>query len=339
MTKKTASTISRNPPVFASLPNPMKLNSQVDCPTTPMAHDVIPGLSKRQKSLPCKLLYDRRGSELFERICELPEYYVTRTERGIMEANIESIASAIGPDCQLVEFGSGNSSKTTFLLDHLETPKSYVPIDISRVHLLESARKLQQLYPDLDVLPIPGDFNSAIEIPVGPRPTDNRVVFFPGSTLGNLEEDEAFVFMGRIAKLVGPRGALLIGIDMKKPLEVLLPAYDDKAGVTAEFSLNMLQHINRELLADFDLDQFRHEAVWDEENNHIDISLVSLVDQVVTIGEEAFVFPEGERVAIEKSHKYTAEEFEHLAKDFDIKRVWSDEQDWFRVVLLQPRVG
>jgi len=307
--------------------------------TDSIAKDVVPGLTRRPKSLPCKLLYDRRGSELFERICEQPEYYVTRTERAIMEAHIETIAAAIGPHCQVIEFGSGNSSKTQFLLDHLESPHSYVPIDISRAHLLESVSRLEAACPHLDVLPIAGDFHEELTVPKGRRPAARRVVFFPGSTLGNIEVDEARAFLDRIARMAGPKGALLIGIDMKKPVEILAPAYDDAAGVTAEFSLNMLAHINRELGADFDLAGFQHEAVWNEEQSRVEIRLVSLMDQVVTIGDEAFVFEEGERTAIESSHKYTPEEFERLASAFEIEGLWSDAKDWFRVLLLRPRAA
>jgi len=303
----------------------------------PIAKDVLPGLSKTPKELPCKLLYDRRGSELFERICEQPEYYVTRTEQAIMQANIEAIANAIGPHCQLIEFGSGNSSKTSFLLDHLDSPRSYVPIDISRKHLLASVERLEAAYPDLDVLPIAGDFHDDLNVPAGPRPAERRVVFFPGSTLGNLDVDEAQDFLNRIARMAGPGGALLIGIDMKKPVEILEPAYDDAAGVTAEFSLNMLAHINRKLGADFDLASFRHEAKWSEARSRIEISLISLKDQVVTIGDEAFVFAAGEHIAIESSHKYTPEEFESLASAFETEGMWNDAKDWFRVLLLRPR--
>lgn len=303
-----------------------------------LRQDVFRGLSTQPKTLSCKFLYDKWGSELFDRICELPEYYLTRTERSIMRTNIDAITTALGPRCLIVEFGSGASTKTTFLLDHLVDPVGYVPIDISRRHLEQSAARLAKRYPGVDVMPICADFHRDLPIPEPTRLQQSTVVFFPGSTIGNLEEQEARRFLDRIAHMTGPGGGLLIGIDLKtKPLEIIVPAYDDAAGVTAEFNLNMLVRINRDLGADFKLDQFRHEAVWNETQSRMEMNLVSLCEQDVEIEDRTFRFREGERTRTEYSHKYTREHFERLASSYLTEATWTDPREWFCVLLLRPR--
>jgi len=299
--------------------------------------DVFRGLSMQSKTLSCKFFYDKLGSELFDRICELPEYYLTRTERSIMRANIDAIAAALGPRCLIVEFGSGASTKTTFLLDHLVDPVGYVPIDIARHHLEQSAARLAKRYPDVDVMPICADFHQDLPIPEPRRLQESTVVFFPGSTIGNLQEQEARRFLDRIADTTGPRGGLLIGIDLKKPREIVVPAYDDAAGVTAEFNLNLLARINRDLGADFKLDQFRHEAVWNEGQSRMEMNLVSLYDQDVQIEDRTFRFREGERTRTEYSHKYTRGHFQRIASSYLTEAAWTDPREWFCVLLLRPR--
>ena len=308
-----------------------------DSLTEDLRQDVFRGLSMQPKTLSCKFLYDKRGSELFDRICELPEYYLTRTERSIMRTNIDAIAGALGPRCLIVEFGSGASTKTTFLLDHLVDPVGYVPIDISRQHLEQSAARLAKRYPDVDVMPICADFHQDLPIPEPARLQQSTVVFFPGSTIGNLQEQEVRRFLDRIAHTIGPRGGLLIGIDLKKPLEIVVPAYDDAAGVTAEFNLNMLARINRDLGADFKLDQFRHQAVWNEGQSRMEMNLVSLCEQDVEIEDRTFRFREGERTRTEYSHKYTRGHFQRIASSYLTEAAWTDPREWFCVLLLRPR--
>jgi dimethylhistidine N-methyltransferase len=305
--------------------------------TADLRDEVLLGLGKQPKSLSCKFFYDQRGSELFERICDLPEYYLTRTEQTIMRASIGAIARSLGPRCLVIEYGSGNSTKTTFLLEHLQDPVGYVPIDISRPHLREAARRLKTRFPDLDVMPIWGDFHQDIPIPEATRPERRRVVYFPGSTIGNLEEDDARVFLDHMADMVGADGGVLIGIDRRKAEEVLVPAYDDADGVTAEFNLNMLARINHDLGADFVLEQYRHEAIWNDEQSRMEMYLVSRCAQTVTVGGERFQFDAGERICTEYSHKYTLEQFGRIASAFVTEGHWTDTRDWFSVLLLRPR--
>src|SRR5512134_720665 len=213
--------------------------------------DVLAGLTRPQKTLPCKYFYDERGSALFERICQLPEYYPTRTELGILRRHAGAMAAALGPRCLLVEYGSGSSTKTTLLLERLEEPTAYVPIDISREHLLRAAAALSARHPRLAVRPVCADFTRPFALPKLPGAL-RRAAFFPGSTIGNFGPAEARKFLAQVAEQCGSGGLLLIGVDLRKPREILEPAYDDAEGVTAEFNRNLLRRINRELGADFD---------------------------------------------------------------------------------------
>ena len=224
--------------------------------------DVLAGLGRDRKELPCKYLYDATGSELFDAICELPEYYPTRTELAIMRANAADMADRLGAGCLVVEYGSGSSVKTRILLRHLARPTAYVPVDISRDHLLKSAADLGQRFPDVEVKPVAADFTKPFDLPPVARDVNRRVVYFPGSTIGNFTPPEALGLLRTIADQCGPGGGLLIGVDMKKDPAVLKAAYDDAAGVTAGFNLNLLVRINRELAADFDLKGFRHRAEY-----------------------------------------------------------------------------
>ena len=300
--------------------------------------ELLAGLRMPQKQLSPMWFYDEYGSQLFERICRLPEYYLTRTELGIMHCYAEEMAQHIGPGAALIEHGAGSSEKTRLLLDRLQAPSSYVPIDISRDFLLESARTLAGDYPALRIVPVCADFTTPFEMPVQVSWAQRRVVYFPGSTIGNFELADALHVLVTMRGIIGRQGAILIGTDLKKDTSVLLPAYNDAEGVTAEFNLNALRHINRKLGANFDLDGFEHRAVWVEEQSRIEMHLLSRCDQTVRIGTEDIEFRKGEALRTECSHKYTLEGFAELARaaELSVARVWMDEKRWFSVQLLQP---
>lgn len=294
---------------------------------------IVRGLSAPAKSLPTAFLYDERGSRLFDAICELPEYYPTRTELRIMRSRIGEMAEAAGPEALVIEWGSGSSVKTRMLLEHLVRPVAYVPVDISREHLVASAESLAARFPAVQVLPVCADFTRPFPVPEPAQPARRRVLYFPGSTIGNFVPEVATRLLGQMAEQVGPGGRLLIGVDLRKDPDVLQAAYDDAQGVTAQFNLNLLRRANRELGADFDLSGFRHEAIWDDELGRIEMRLVSLREQTVRIGGKRFSFAPEERIHTEDSHKYTLEGFEALAAEagFVRDRVWTDPQRLFSV--------
>ncbi|MFG0330127.1 MAG: L-histidine N(alpha)-methyltransferase [Phycisphaerales bacterium] len=296
--------------------------------------EIIDGLREDPKLLPCKYLYDQRGSELFDRICEVEAYYPTRTEMSIFRANIDAIVERCGRRCALIEYGSGSGMKTRFLLEHLDDPAALVPIEISREHLDASVRELAEVFPNLRVIPICGDYTQKIEIPPidDPQP-ERRVVFFPGSTIGNFHRDEAQQFLARAARVAGSGGGLLIGVDLKKDPAVLERAYDDPDGVTREFNLNILRHINRELGANFDLDAFEHRAVYNEDEGRVEMRLVSERDQTVRLNGDAIAFETDEYIRTECSYKYTIDEFHALARDagWTPGATWTDPQKLFSV--------
>ncbi len=292
------------------------------------------GLRKDQKQIPSKFLYDERGSKLFDKICELDEYYPTRTEIAIMRENGAAMADAIGPKARLVEYGSGSSLKTRLLLDRLEEDlATYVPVDISKSHLLESAEALAADYPSIPIQPVCADYTTAFDLPEPPRPARRTVGYYPGSTIGNFRRDEARAFLAQIADTVGPEGGLLIGVDLKKDVDVLKAAYDDAEGVTAAFNKNLLRRMNRELDATFDLDTFEHLVLWNEERGCIESHLRSTTAQSVIVAGESFVFEEGETIHTEDSHKYTLGGFATLAAEagFEVESVWTDERSYFSV--------
>jgi len=304
--------------------------------------EVIEGLSSYPKVLPCKLLYDERGSQLFEKITELEEYYLTRTEMSIMEEYIGEIASRVGPERMLIEYGSGSSVKTRVLLDHLIRPAAYVPIDISRDHLMKSAAGIAAAYPHIEVAPVCADYSKAIRIPAVTKPVSGRVVYFPGSTIGNFHPSEAVEFLKTVVEVCGPRGGLIIGVDLKKSPDVLLRAYNDRNGVTAQFNLNILVRLNRVLGSDFQTDQFNHVAVYDPAAGRIEMHLISMDDQVVRIDGVEIAFVKGENIWTESSYKFTPDEFAEIAgaSGFTVDRVWTDDQDLFSVQYLTvPAAG
>jgi dimethylhistidine N-methyltransferase len=298
--------------------------------------EVLAGLTKPAKTLPPKLFYDARGSELFEDICKLDEYYPTRTEVAILKRYVGEMVALIGPQCRLVELGSGSSLKTHVLLDHLEAPSAYVPVDISKTALLEASLAIAAKYPDLDVLAVCADYTQPFELPEPRKPARRTVGFFPGSTIGNMERADALAFLRRIAGWCGHGGGLLIGVDLKKDRPTLEAAYNDRAGVTAAFNLNLLHRINRELAADFDPDAFRHQAVYDEPQGRIEMRLISRRPQTVTIEGQPIAFEEGEWITTEYSHKYAVPDFQRLAAEagFDVQHVWTDADQRFSVQYL-----
>ena len=301
--------------------------------------DALGGLQASPKTLPCKYFYDERGSKLFDDICELPEYYPTRTELGIMERHGDDMAAVLGPACLVVEYGSGSSMKTRLLLDRLEEPAGYVPVDISREHLLASAAALAAEYPTLEVLPVCADFTQPFELPAPSRSPKRTAVYFPGSTIGNFTTDQAEGLLRQVRELVGPGGSLLIGVDLVKEAAVLERAYDDAAGVTAAFNLNLLERMNRELGADFDMERFRHRAVWCAEPSRIEMHLVSQTDQTVQLGTHRISFAAGESICTEHSHKYSRESFAAIAgrAGLDVERIWTDDAELFSVQALRAR--
>lgn len=302
----------------------------------PFRRDVLTGLSESPKRISSKYLYDARGSRLFEQICTLPEYYLTRTELAIMEADAAEMAAEIGPDAVVIEYGSGSSLKTRLLLDALDDPAAYVPVDISREHLQESAASVAEDYPSLNVVPVCADFTERLELPPSVEEGGRRIVYFPGSTIGNFTPERSRRLLRNIRMVCGPRGGLLLGFDLQKDPAILQAAYDDAAGVTARFSLNLLHRINRELGANFDVAAFHHRATYNEEAGRIEIELVSQRRQTVTIAGREFDFDEGEPISTEFCHKYSLEGIGQLASDggFDVSRVWTDERQWFGVGLL-----
>ncbi len=298
--------------------------------------EALTGLRKTPKSLPCKYFYDSLGARLFEAITELPEYYPTRTELGILERSVDEMAKAIGPHATLVEFGSGVGLKTQKLLDALIEPTGCVLIDISRAALEASTQQLADRYPEMELIGVCADYTQTLRLPRPHRPSARTVAFFPGSTLGNFTHHEASRFLSRIAELVGPKGGLLIGIDRRKDPAIIEAAYNDALGVTAAFNLNILNRVNL-AGADFDLASFRHHAPYIESEGRIEMRLISRQDQTVRLGGEAFEFREGEHIVTEHSHKYGLDQFVDLAAGagFQLAGHWTDDREWFSVCLLE----
>jgi L-histidine Nalpha-methyltransferase len=301
--------------------------------------DALEGLRKSPKELSPVWFYDEEGSCLFDSICELPEYYLTRTEMQIMTAHADEMAQLIGPQAALIEFGSGSSDKTRLLLDRLPSLACYIPIDISRDYLFEAAGLLARDYPALRVSPVCADFTQPFDLPVHVAAAHRRIVYFPGSTLGNFDTEAAQRLLATMRTIIGRKGAVLIGIDLRKDPRVLQRAYNDAAGVTAEFNLNALRHINRELGADFDVDAFEHSALWIENMSRIEMHLISKRDQEVHLGDETVTIERGEHLRTECCHKYTLEGFAELAANADlaVTHVWTDPEQKFSVQMLEPR--
>jgi len=306
-----------------------------DDATETFAADVIAGLSARPKALLPKYFYDSLGSQLFEQITLLPEYYPTRTELRILRENARILAAMMPKDAALIEFGAGSASKAKILLNAAPQIGAYVPVDISAEFLADEARRLERDVPRVGVFPVAADFTAPFELPPAVR-SRPHVGFFPGSTIGNFEPAQATAFLRQAAAILGPQATFIVGADRVKDEAVLLAAYNDAAGVTAKFNLNLLSRINRELGGTFDLSAFVHEARYNRERARIEMHLMSTKKQVVRVREFAFAFDAGETIHTESSHKFTVESFTALATaaGWTVSQVFSDAQDYFSVYVL-----
>jgi len=295
--------------------------------------EVLAGLSKSPRQLPYKFFYDQRGAQLFQQICDLPEYYVTRTEIEILRLHGAEMAKALGSQIELIGLGTGAGTKTRILLGELHNPAVYVPIDISKEQLEKSSARFREMFPALQVLPVSADYLEPFELPLPRKLSSRSVIYFPGSTIGNFEPETASEFLTRLVELAGEGGGLLIGVDLQKDRAVLERAYNDAAGVTAQFNKNLLARINRELGADFDLSRWQHHAIYNSIQGRIEIYLISDDEQTVHIGGHEFQFRAGEEILTEYSYKHTIGGFVELARQagFHFEQVWTDAAHWFGV--------
>jgi dimethylhistidine N-methyltransferase len=299
--------------------------------TSDFLADVIAGLSGQPRTLPCKYFYDARGAALFQKISELPEYYITRTEIDILDRHRHDIAAQLGPNLELIGLGTGAGTKTRVLIEALEKPAVYIPVDISEKQLRKSAALFHEIFPELEILPVCADYLQPVVLPTPRRKAARNVVYFPGSTIGNFGPDEALEFLRRIGNVCGPNGGLLIGVDLRKDRQLIEAAYNDSAGVTAEFNLNLLVRTNRELGADFDLAHWRHQAIYNSNKGRIEMYLISDTDQAVRVENRQFAFRTGEKILTEYSYKHSPETFSGLARraGFSFEKLWTDEARLF----------
>ncbi|MBH0051310.1 L-histidine N(alpha)-methyltransferase [Pseudoalteromonas sp. SWYJZ19] len=309
---------------------------------TEFLNDVISGLTQQQKTLPCKYFYDDKGAALFEQITTLQEYYVTRTELSILAQHSKSIAQMLPENLSIIEPGCGSGKKVAYLLAHMANVKTFVPFEISEEMLSYSLAHLSPLFPDLAISPLLGDFTHSQMVKQLTKDTalesQTNLVYFPGSTLGNFAPVKAIEIMNNFHRLCGVNGYVLIGIDLVKERQVLLDAYNDKAGVTAAFNKNLLERINNELNGTFNLDNFSHESRFNEQHSRIEMHLVSNCTQSVIINDQQIDFIEGESIHTENSHKYTLESFKQLAAQANLKleQTWQDDSNYFALCLLRP---
>lgn len=310
-----------------------------DPKTNRLLSEIIQGLTAFPKILPTKLFYDRYGSELFDRICQLEEYYPTRTETGIMHANIAEIVESAGAQHTLLEFGSGSSVKTRILLDHLPSVGAYIPVDISADHLMQTVRKLSVQYPLIAFNPIPADYSDADAFSSLHWDQHQILAYFPGSSIGNFHADQAIEFLKNVASLIGTEGGFIIGVDLQKDIGILNRAYNDSKGVTAAFNLNILAHVNREYGADFVIDNFEHYAFYNADAGRIEMHLVSKMDQICSIAGNQFRIDAGEAILTEVSYKYTLNGFAALAQQagLEVRKVWTDADNLFSLQYLTLR--
>ncbi len=305
-------------------------------PDTTELEQIVDGLSGSQKQISPKYFYDERGSQLFDEITQLPEYYLTNTELAIMRDNIDAMSELVGKQASLIEFGSGSSLKTRVLLEHLSELAAYVPVDISREHLHASADEIRERFPHIEVLPVVADFTQPFALPTPIVMPIRNIVYFPGSTIGNFEHEIAMALLRVMHQEAGKGGALLIGVDLQKDPTIIENAYNDSAGITAEFNLNMLQHLNRDYGANFDVDEFVHRANYDPSKGRVVIELVSQADQSFEIGDARFNIADGEAILTEYSHKYTLDGFAEMANEagFVVEKIWMDAEKLFSVQFL-----
>jgi L-histidine Nalpha-methyltransferase len=311
----------------------------MDSQTAAFEADVLDGLAHQQKMLPSRWLYDDHGSELFEQITDLPEYYPTRTETAILTEYADELAAFCGEEAVVLEYGAGASVKSQILLRALQHPRMYVPIDIAGDFLAHSAARLRRRFSQLEVLPVVADFSQDFDLPAGVPAGFRRTGVFLGSTIGNLNADDAERFLARVRRhvdqaVVNQPGCALIGIDLKKSTDILIPAYDDEQGTTAEFNLNLLTRINRELGGTFKVGQFSHEARWNEQEAAIEMHLVSKCEQQASVAGMRFEFAEGETIHSESSRKYTVDGFRKLAAraGWRVAETWTDADNMFAIV-------
>jgi dimethylhistidine N-methyltransferase len=285
---------------------------------------VVSGLTARQKRISPKHFYDERGSRLFDQICELPEYYLTRTELKLMDSHLGEVASLVGPRAAIIEFGAGSNIKIRKLLSHLVEPAAYVPVDISHDYLLKQAAALARDYPDVHVQPVFADFTQPFELPDHPVMPERNLVFFPGSTIGNFPPGEAVELLKVMRLEARSDGALLIGVDLRKNPALIRAAYNDSQGVTAEFNLNVLRRLNTEFEGNFDLANFTHEAIYDDSHGRIEMRLISQKAQKVNLAGQEISFEANEYIITEYSYKYSLDGFNTLARSAG----WEPEQSW-----------
>jgi dimethylhistidine N-methyltransferase len=322
----------------STAPRAPRVSSRALAPWSPALRDVVVhGLSASVKALPPWLFYDATGAMLFERICELPEYYPTRTELGILGACAPALARHAGANAALIEYGSGAGIKVRLLLDQLVTPQAYVPVDVSQEQLMAVAEARATQYPGLRVMPVCADYTKPLELPQLPA-SARRIAFFPGSTIGNFHPTEAVAFLHRVRHTVGARGGMVLGVDRRKDPQVLHAAYNDAAGVTAAFNRNLLVRLNRELAATFNLDTFRHVAFFNDDASRIEMHLESTIAQQVRVADVTIEFEAGETIHTECSYKYDEERLTELVEEsgFRIETLYTDANDWFWVAWLQP---
>jgi dimethylhistidine N-methyltransferase len=306
-------------------------------PASAILGDTLSGLSQTPKRLLSKYFYDARGSRLFEQITRQPEYYLTRVEQALLDASLDDIAAAIGPGVHVVEYGSGSARKTRQLLGALHDPVAYTPVEISRATLLDSIGRLEAEFPHVQMLPVCADFTRPVPLPAPHRAPRRTLLFFPGSTLGNFDDDEAVALLRAMAATMDASGLALVGIDLDKDPALIEAAYNDAAGVTAQFTLNLLARLNRDAGSDFDLAGFRHRAVYVRERGRIETALVSLRAQSVSIAGRRFAFAPGEAMQVEISCKYSDARFDAMAAAAGLRSAgrWNDPRDWFGLRLLQ----
>lgn len=295
--------------------------------------EILAGLTAPQKRISPKYFYDQRGSELFDQICNLPEYYPTRTELHIMERHLPEIAERVGPGAAVIEFGAGSNAKARQLLEQLTDPVAYVPVEISGEYLSEQAVELAREFPGLSVIPVVADFTKPFDLPDHPATPNRNLVFFPGSTIGNFTRREARALLEVMREEAKSGGALLLGVDLVKDASMICAAYNDSRGVTAQFNLNVLHHLNAGVGSDFRPEHFEHEAVYDLPRNRIEMRLVSSRDQIVTIADVEIPFAAGEYIITEYSHKYSIDEFANVVRQagFEPEAVWTDDDALFSV--------
>ncbi len=306
-------------------------------PLASLEEEVLAGLSQVQKNLSPKWFYDERGSDLFNHITRCEEYYLTRAEISILENNLEEILAMIGENATLIEYGCGDSRKVEILLDHLPLAEGYIPLDISKTHLLELARRISKKYPQLGTTAVCCDFTQPLQLPFLNSYYSKKIAFFPGSSIGNFEPSEAKKLLSQIRQLVGQKGKLLIGFDVIKDPAILNAAYNDQHGWTAQFNLNLLHRINRECQGDFNIQQFKHQAFYHSLLHRIEMHLVSKQDQIAFIGENLINFKNGETIHTENSYKYDLSSFQNLMQSAGWRslKIWTDPQNLFAIHFLE----